>query len=435
MKKNRNPLDDFFRESLDDFRLKPSEESRETFLREAGEIMEKTPSGRTVFYISLSILLLVLTIGGAGIYFLTGTKSAPSSINSDQRTLTASNKPLQNESYQKLSPVPDTKAEISHTAKNLTAISGSVLIKNESLVENIKSQPPIPAGVAESNALFKTDTAKTDLESRQGSAGNHPATQTDTSIIKQDTTVLPARNEKGKPAQSKSIYFSAGIQYTPEWMFNLVNDETKFCNNFGLEASFYFERFSVRTGLGLSITKGSTETAIGTEEYLGAINALDSITFSWNSQTYQYIPEIYTTPKNVYDTLVKFTYTNVEKRYTYLQVPMILGYDFLVKDKIRFGVRVGPVISFLLNTKQLTATFDPGKDKLIQINNITPDRISTNWQIVGGISLSVLLNKKLTLELEPEARYYFNSVYEKSDITKKPWSVGIRAALYLNFIK
>jgi len=38
-----------------------------------------------------------------------------------------------------------------------------------------------------------------------------------------------------------------------------------------------------------------------------------------------------------------------------------------------------------------------------------------------------------SIEAEPDLRYYFNSVYESSELTKKPWSVGFRAAFLVTF--
>jgi hypothetical protein len=117
------------------------------------------------------------------------------------------------------------------------------------------------------------------------------------------------------------------------------------------------------------------------------------------------------------------------KRYTYLQVPLILGYDFLRTQHFSIGLRAGPVISFLLKTEQISDNYDPGKDHIIQINQITPDRIQTNWQFIGGINAGFGITRRLWLEIEPDVRYYFNSVYEKPANNTKPWSAGFRVAL------
>ena len=79
----------------------------------------------------------------------------------------------------------------------------------------------------------------------------------------------------------------------------------------------------------------------------------------------------------------------------------------------------------------MTEDYDPGKKKVIRINNITPEQVSLNWQFMGGINVSVRLTKNLLFEIEPMGKYYFNSVYEKSEITRKPWSIGIRTAFII----
>jgi hypothetical protein len=59
--------------------------------------------------------------------------------------------------------------------------------------------------------------------------------------------------------------------------------------------------------------------------------------------------------------------------------------------------------------------------------------VSTNWQATGGFDVSAVLTKRISLEIEPQARYYYGSIYEKSGDIKKPWSLGIRAAIVYKF--
>jgi hypothetical protein len=49
------------------------------------------------------------------------------------------------------------------------------------------------------------------------------------------------------------------------------------------------------------------------------------------------------------------------------------------------------------------------------------------------LSAAFRLTKQLSVEIEPNARYYFNSVYEKPANNTKPWSVGVRAAFIVRF--
>jgi hypothetical protein len=203
--------------------------------------------------------------------------------------------------------------------------------------------------------------------------------------------------------------------------------------NFGLEGTFRIGRYSIRTGAGLSITKGTNQLAIEYNDYLGSYLKLDSMTFSWNQQHTDLIPTYYLTNKDVWDSLMKLENAKIIKRYTYLQIPLILGYDIISKGNFSLGFRVGPVLSILLSSKTLSDDFDPGKKQIISINMITPEQISLNWQLMGGINATYRFARRFGIEVEPFAKYYLNSVYEDSNNATKPWSIGIRAALFISF--
>ena len=155
--------------------------------------------------------------------------------------------------------------------------------------------------------------------------------------------------------------------------------------------------------------------------------------FTWSAPSQQYIPKYYMSNQDVWDSLMKLDYAKVVKRYTYLQVPMIMGYDFWQSERISFGIRLGPEMSVLLASKQLSMEYDPGKNRVISINDIAPGQVSLNWQVMGGIHTAFRLTDNLFFEVEPWVKYYFNSVYEKPANNTKPWSIGIRAAFVVKF--
>jgi len=242
------------------------------------------------------------------------------------------------------------------------------------------------------------------------------------------TEQIPSSDKGKKRAETSDWKFATSVYYAPEWMFNTL-EGNKFVSNFGLEENFRYGRYSVRTGIGLSITKGTNELVVEYNDFLGSYQQLDSMSFSWDEQHYHLIPSYYLSNQDVWDSLIRLDYPRIIKRYTYLQIPLILGYDIIQKKRFSFGFRAGPLLSILINTTTLSGNYDPGKNRIVQVNQVTPDRIQTNWQIMAGINLSLPVWGRVTLELEPEIKYYFNSVYEKSSITKKPWSLGLRASV------
>jgi hypothetical protein len=137
--------------------------------------------------------------------------------------------------------------------------------------------------------------------------------------------------------------------------------------------------------------------------------------------------------RDVWDSLLKLDYPKVVKQYVYLQIPLILGYDFFQSGRYSVGIRVGPLMSVLLASKQLSTEYDPGKKRVVSINKISPEQVDLNWQFMAGLDVSYNLTKSLRIEVEPMVKYYFNSVYEKPQTSWKPWSVGVRVGFNVKF--
>ena len=155
-----------------------------------------------------------------------------------------------------------------------------------------------------------------------------------------------------------------------------------------IEGTFYRGPVSIRTGAGISISKGITENAVQYNDYLGTYNKLDSITFIYNESSHDFMPNLYMSEEKVWDSIPKVDSTNVVKRYTYLQIPLVLGFDFWQRGRITVGVRIGTVMSVLLDSKQLSGPYNPGENQVVGIDGITPDRVSINWQAIGGLNAS-----------------------------------------------
>lgn len=428
----KHPIDEYFREALKDYEPVPSDRSRDAFLESAGRSIKRSRIRRNRWF--LAAFLLLAGAGSLSTWLMFNE-------NHDAPRVTVST----------LTPSPLPSPNFTPSKQNGKAETGPELVITES------ARPEIPTLIS-FNASPASDSA-TSLQTftsglpEEPSMPDHrmdettlPEYRAEPSLEPPDEAAKPpyrveqdgTETERG-PDKSASILLSrngasvtVGVSYTPEWMFNTLEGDN-FAHNAALEGTFRFGRYSIRTGAGVSVTKGTHEVAIRYNDYIGSYKALDSITFAWNPEHTQLIPTLYLTNQDVFDSLILQEEHAVVRRYTYLQVPLILGYDFISRPRFTLGVRTGPVLSILLGSRQLSANYDPGKDKIIMVNQITPDRIQMNWQVMGGINFSYLCSRRWGLELEPEARYYFNSVYEPSDITQKPWSIGIRAAVNFNF--
>jgi hypothetical protein len=460
MKRQPDKIDDFFREALRDHSLIPSEAAKEAFLKEAAILEERNNVSRKwLIYLSAAILLLS---AGAGLYFAltrepgikpsvpvskssfsnTAEVKTPKSTSDNSQSETKTTSKTQKSTPEPLNSVnnPTQKSKAGITKKK-AAVAIAPATRNEELTaehifspieESVSKEPepekksvePLQTAVLPPVSL----PAKEEKVNKESQKESKPPVK-DTMASTAPTPVTP-KSSSGSPARNWNVVL--GAYYAPEWMFNTLEGE-KNVNNFGIEGTFHFGRYSIRTGAGLSITRGTNEVTVGYNDYLGSYQKLDSIEFNWDNNHYKYVPTEYFSNEDVWDSLMKVADAKIVKRYTYLQIPLILGYDFWQNERFSIGVRGGPIFSVLLQTEQLSENYDPGKNKVILVNQIAPERIHTNWQILGGINTTFRFSRRIGIELEPEIRYYFNSVYEKIDNNKKPWSVGVRAAFIVIF--
>lgn len=444
MRKIKHPVDDLFRDSLQDYQVHPSDTARHRLLDEAEAIMSKERRFRWRWFLLLAGLIVVVTV--ATVIWQDGEDagSTQPAVGSGQSVVRSEGSEVtggKSEAGGVVEQVGKQGTEVSVDTKTTEHPELSDQLTERSSSENI--QDPIGPSTVQSGLpiIAASSQGPTDAEepvAEEQTDKLFPPTlpfpdtvnQMDPTVsgdsVTPDATVRSAM-KPAKRQRSSSWQFATSVYYFPEWMFNTLEGD-KFVSNLGVEESFRFDRYLLRTGIGLSIAKGTNELMVEYNDYLGTYNQLDSIRFSWDEKNYHLLPTYYLSDKDVWDSLMQLDYPKVVKRYTYIQVPLILGYDVVRHEKFSLGFRAGPVLSVLVNSRTLTDDYDPGKNKIIRINQVTPDRIQTNWQIQGGINLSLPLSRRIGFEIEPTFKYYFNSVYEKSDAMKKPWSVGFRAS-------
>jgi hypothetical protein len=453
----QNSIDDLFRRELADYKVTPSDERRQAFLRDAAKEAGKR-SAKRWWITGLGTGLLITA--GVGLWILEESpvekategrhennnvkifenitpKKTDKNISIEKKLIEGKENPVVKATGRK--PEPRIRMNYALTVSQPSGLRGH----HEPVASNTapSGQAKVAANV---QSIFPEQVQETGIKSpvKQSAPEKQPVEQSvpaTAPLQENEKKILPeTRNEekvpkhRGKSSLPGNWNISTGVYYSPEWMFNTLNGD-KYANNMGIEGTFHFGRYSVRTGVGLSITTGSNEILVQTNPYLGSYNVLDSIGFRWNDKHTSLIPTLYTSSANAYDTTLRYNYSYMKKRYTYLQVPLLLGYDFWQNNWLSLGMRAGAVMSVLLKTENMSATYDPGKDRIISINNISPDRIQLNWQAVGGINAAFRLSRRYSIELEPDVKYYFNSVYESSTLTRKPWSVGVRAAFLITF--
>lgn len=224
---------------------------------------------------------------------------------------------------------------------------------------------------------------------------------------------------------------SAGLSFTPEWLFNTAGLDSKNARTAGLEINYRVHNYSVRSGISMSRTNSLQQWSFTYKPYLGSYQKLDSISFVFDNELRIIVPKYFLSDINLYDEQTRDDLSFTNAPFTYLQIPIILGYDFNTSKRLRFGIRTGPTLSILMTESNDNPDYNAGNNKLVSSTNISPERLKTNWQYTAGPVCNITIAHGFEFELEPHLKYYFNSVYEKPT-PDRPFAVGIRASFLLS---
>jgi len=135
--------------------------------------------------------------------------------------------------------------------------------------------------------------------------------------------------------------------------------------------------------------------------------------------------------EGVYDSVGHKVETKTANRYTYLQIPLMAGYRIYADRLFTISLKAGPVFSVLLASDEPPVIFSREGAILQSIDNQTPVRASTNWQIAAALGAGMHITRSLTLQLEPTYRSYLRPVYQHH--RNSPYSIGLKAGLLYRF--
>lgn len=186
--------------------------------------------------------------------------------------------------------------------------------------------------------------------------------------------------------------------------------------------------FETGAALCLSDDNGRFVINYGSYDSIGYYNKVVSFSLSPdNPGTVLFNTEV----QGVYDSIDHALETTTTNRYTYLQIPLMVGYHLYNNRLITISFKAGPVMSLMLGSEEPTATFNQDGANLQSIDNLSPSRVTTNWQIAVGLGVGLHLSRRFTLLAEPTYKTYLRPVYRNT--RTKPQSVGIKAGLLYRF--
>ncbi|MCX6304867.1 MAG: porin family protein [Bacteroidetes bacterium] len=352
----------------------------------------------------------------------------------------ASSKPVHNENAitgTRPAQVPasekPTKSAIEAEQIALASVSGRQ--KKSTGILTVEAESAFVSEVAGENKL--SSTGDNGLTTYSGITPVKPCKAMLLSISPMPDTIITIHTPTGilkvrKTGPAAVQFFSANLGITPEIAFYGGSDEytrTNYWLNGGI--TYHISRFSIASGidLGYVYDEGKYGVEYKSRDSIGYFNGVTSYTVGSNNEI------IYNTQViGVYDSLQHLAGASVRNRYTYLQVPLLLGYRFFESNRISLTFQAGPAVSVLLGSHKEEPAVDYRNARIISVDNNTPSRIQTNWQILANIYFEMRLNKKLSFYMEPSFKYYLKPMVTQENVTfRPPWTIGLGVGIQFNF--
>jgi hypothetical protein len=227
-------------------------------------------------------------------------------------------------------------------------------------------------------------------------------------------------------------FFSLNLGISPE--VSLYRNEDLYAErNYWLNASmtYHLGRFSINTGLGLGYVydRGNYRINYKSKDSIGYFTSIISFIVTSDNRV------IYTTKDiPVYDSLQHIANDAANSRYTYLQVPLLFGFEIIETNHLSLGIKAGPALSFLIGTKKAVPYIDYPNARLILVEDNTMLRMKMNWEIQLGLDIEYRLSKNFSVYAEPYYKHYFKPFLEQEGTTARdPYSIGIGIGTRFNF--
>lgn len=223
----------------------------------------------------------------------------------------------------------------------------------------------------------------------------------------------------------------AGLNITPEMVF-YRNTSDYFKYDYTLDAGvrYNFGKLYIGSGVGISWS-----TDVG--NYAISANKNDSVGYYYSVVSFEEDPqnpgemEYTTTMKTVYDTNQYVYDYSTKNSYTYLEIPLVIGFWAVDKPLWSLGVDAGGFWSYMLNSDEPPPVFYIPEGRVTDVENQTPERRKSSFGLSASLSFDYRFSRQFSLLISPTFKYHLNSI-EENEIpgATQPWSIGLRAGIW-----
>jgi len=231
----------------------------------------------------------------------------------------------------------------------------------------------------------------------------------------------------------KTGEFSAGINFNPSIIFYDPNPYNKIL---GGEAVIHYKisSFNIMTGLGFSRMEdvGSYRVDYVSQDSIGYyLRVVSFIPDPRNPGNVTYI----VTREPIYDSVEHYVIADKTNYYSYLDIPLSVGYSILQKGRVSLTASAGVKFSVLVAKNEPQIDFWISDAELINIERQIPARTMTNWRFTAGLDFGYLFAEKFSIHLEPVFEQYISPIYKEQAgyEPSKPYVIGVKAGIRYYF--
>ncbi len=224
-------------------------------------------------------------------------------------------------------------------------------------------------------------------------------------------------------------YLCVGFSAGPEYLF-----ESKGRRNAGVDygLEFYYNKSDLVLRGGVHLArygdKGLYNLNYERVDSLGYIYTVESFTVDPNNpDSIIFKMDV----EGVYDSVQVSEKRSTDAYYSYLRVPVMVGYTIAEKDNFSLDLTGGPVFNLLVKSHNPRPTFPEGENIYKkEVEDQSNPWIKSNIQLRAALSMHYRFSNHLRFTFEPTYNYYLNPIYSRAtNHREQPFAIGARLGL------
>jgi hypothetical protein len=259
-----------------------------------------------------------------------------------------------------------------------------------------------------------------------------------------DTSTITAGTEEQTPEHDygRAANIFLGAKFTPGVLYGVGDSKNAFTYGAQVDVGYQRRNLSIQSGLGIEFhrfdnayrTEYLAYEATGEYAYVTSF-IIDTIPFYFNDSLMGYIyrPIFSTTAVEVYDSVAHQEVLNRQTHYTYLNIPLSVGYHYTHKNWT-FGLKAGGNMTILMQQREEELALINENASLSSLSRLTPERKNVWFSFILLPEIEYYFNDDISLYVEPWFRYSFRQTGAESEgYGIKPYSLGLNAGLKIHF--